>query len=186
MIARAKHIIAGLCIDQAAYDAGEAVGDAVLRICSSANRRRLARTEESDQILRLFLTILRREILDAHDRFASFKRGGAGVAGAGRAKKGHDTATGASPPPRRGYHRRHVELDRLPSPASPDAAEIIEDECFEVLLEHLDNPRLRTTATMCRQGLTVEEIAGRLQLTPRTIRHKIAIIRAVFLDLDPE
>ena len=154
MIARARRIIAGLRIDRTEYDADDAVADAILRICGSATRRKLAGIEDREGILKLFFTILRLEILDAQDRLASFKRGGGGVYSHPRTNESHDGATAVSPPSRQRCHRRNVELDRLSSTSSSVEVEVIEEDCFEVLLEHLDDPLLRTIATMCRQSCT--------------------------------
>ncbi len=183
MIARARRVIAGLRIDRTQYDADDAVADAFFRICSSASRQKLATIEDRDGILKLLFAILRLEILDARKRLASFRRGGGGVSRTAHGDEPHETVNSDSAPSRHGYHRRDVELEQLSSAQSSVEVELIEDDCFEVLLKRLDDGRLRAIATMRREGYNLDEIARRLRLAPRTLRRRLTIIRSVFQSL---
>lgn len=50
------------------------------------------------------------------------------------------------------------------------------------LIEQLPEPMLRSIALMRLEGLSVEEIAGSLDVVPRTIERKLARIRQIWLD----
>jgi DNA-directed RNA polymerase specialized sigma24 family protein len=184
MIARATRLIVHLRIDETDYDADEAVDNAILRICSPANRGKLGAAQESSQLLKLFFAILKREILAAKDRTKSLKQGGGGLSRLAPDGEPHDAPTWAEVPPRDGFLRRDIELDQVPSPRAPVGGDVIEEDCFEAFLEHLDSPLLRTIASMRRQGYHRDEIADRLHLAPRTIQRKLAIIRSVFRALN--
>jgi RNA polymerase sigma factor (sigma-70 family) len=75
-----------------------------------------------------------------------------------------------------GAHDVEQLLTREPTPE--EAAEVA-DECRR-LLDMLDEPQLREIALWKVEGLTIEEIAARLDCVPRTVQRKLSRIRVVW------
>ena len=69
-----------------------------------------------------------------------------------------------------------------PEPTPEFAAQVVE-ECRR-MLDKLGEEGLRSIAVWQMEGYTVEEMAGRLGCSPRTIARKLAIIRDRWSDED--
>jgi len=186
LIAQATRNLVRLHIGGAEYSAEEAADDAILGLCGPANRRKLAAAEDDEALLKLSLTILRRVISDARRRSGAGKRSGAGAHGPIRDDALHDSAESAAERSPHRFKRRSIALDDICSPGPAFDSELIEEDRFQVLLEHLGDPVLRTIACMRQQGFTRGEIADELHLPETTVAHKLAIIRSVFLGLNDD
>jgi DNA-directed RNA polymerase specialized sigma24 family protein len=67
---------------------------------------------------------------------------------------------------------------------SPELAAQVTEECAR-LLRRLTNDELRQVALWRMEGHTVEEIAGKLSCTPRTVKRKLQLIRILWEDEAP-
>jgi len=183
LTAHAAHCLLRLHVAGAEYNAQEAVADAILKLWGGADRRQLAAVED-DVLLRFLLATLTCVIRDARKRSGRIKRGGKGAhcqnhEGAPRDPAG-DVAEHAPHP----WQRRDIVLEQICSAGPAFDPDVIEEDRFQVLLDHLDDPVLRKIAGMRRQSYTQEEIAGELELGRNAIQGKLAIIQRVFLKLN--
>jgi DNA-directed RNA polymerase specialized sigma24 family protein len=53
-------------------------------------------------------------------------------------------------------------------------------EEYQRLLRRLGDPELETVALLRMQGYSVDEVAGRIGLAPRSVKRKLALIRSVW------
>jgi DNA-directed RNA polymerase specialized sigma24 family protein len=71
-----------------------------------------------------------------------------------------------------------------PEPTPELAAQLVEE--YQRLLARLDEPGLRSVAVWRMEGYTVEEIAGRLNCTTRTVERKLRVIRSLWAEAGGE
>src|SRR5262249_48602761 len=79
MVRAATRLLRELRIDDAEYDADQAVNNTLFKLCQPANRAKLSSMKDSDEFWSFFAVVLEREILEVADYFARRKRGGAGT-----------------------------------------------------------------------------------------------------------
>lgn len=132
-------------------------------LCAGAERSRFPEVESRDDLWRLLATITARKAVDQIRHLAAQKRGGGQVRGdslyLGRDEgrpAGLDGLVGKEPTPEFLYQMAE-ERERL--------------------LETLDDEALRRLALWKMDGLTNEEIALRMDLTPRSVTRKVRRIR---------
>jgi DNA-directed RNA polymerase specialized sigma24 family protein len=108
-------------------------------------------------------------MLVAQKRVRLIRRQTAAKRGGGKVQTAADAAAGSDD----GDSILAQVLDAEPTPEL--AAEVV-DECRR-LLDQLDDNGLRDIAVWQMEGYTVDEIAGRLGCSPRTVARKLALIR---------
>jgi DNA-directed RNA polymerase specialized sigma24 family protein len=122
--------------------------------CRGAAAGRFPQLQDRDDLWKVLLVIVRRKAIDYANR--AHRDGERGLLAAGEIDWGQ-------------------LLNQGPTPAL--AAEMAE-QC-EVLLGRLDGPH-RQVALWKMEGLTNAEIAGRLDVTPRTVERKLGRIRTLW------
>ena len=136
------------------------------KFCAGAGRGQFPRLEDRDDLWRLLSTIAARKA-SALIRYQNrHKRGGGHVLGESALIDRDDAAD-------EGIARF---LDREPTP--DDAAAFAED--YERLLGKLTDPTLRTVALLRLEGRSIEEIAGALDVAPKTVDRKLQVIRTLW------
>ena len=130
-------------------------------LCTAADRGRLPSIDGRDDLWRMLLRWTRHEVVDHVRKETRLKRGGGTV-------RGDSVAEGG--------------LDRFASPA-PTAETVFElSERLTDLLGRLPDESLRRIARLRLGGDEVAEIAAALDLSPRTIDRKLALIRSLWSD----
>jgi DNA-directed RNA polymerase specialized sigma24 family protein len=151
---------------RAVADEEDAVLCAFDSFCRGARRGRYPQLEDRHDLWRLLVVITERKAIDQSQHAQRHKRGGGKqplTLGPGTA----DDDAGAA--------------DLVPAPqASPEQAAMLAEEC-EQLLGLLPNQTLREVALMKMEGYTHEEIAARLNSSPRSIARKVDLIRRNWL-----
>ncbi len=125
--------------------------------CRGAERGRFPRLDDQDDLWRVLLTILQRKVCDQIERDGRLKRGAA------TAPVGFDL---------------DLLADGEPTPA---LAALMADQC-EQLLRRLNDETLRQIALWKMEGFTVEEMARKLGVVPRTVERKLRVIRELWED----
>jgi RNA polymerase sigma factor (sigma-70 family) len=177
MLVMAERLIRDAHLYEPACDSDDAVNAALFKLYRAARAGRIGLIETGDDFWTLFRLILKRTLLHDRDRSARLKRGGPGMPRT--SSDGRHRATAVAGAAAHGF-RRCGGLDDLCSHRPPpDESTIAADE-VERLLDHLNDPLLRTVATMRAEEHTNAEIAQRLGLTTRSIRRKLASIREIW------
>jgi DNA-directed RNA polymerase specialized sigma24 family protein len=113
-------------------------------------------------------------MLAAQKRVRYIRRQTAAKRGAGKVRTEADL-------PRDDDHGEAALAQALGSEPTPEMAAQVVDECRN-LLDKLGDDRLRAIAVAQMEGHTVEEIAGQLGCTSRTVARKLAVIRGIWKD----
>jgi len=145
-------------IDGADLDGEGAFDMAFGKVGQLRNRGILNSIADSDEFLKLMITLMETVINDQKKRSDAAKRGG---------------PTGA--------HRAEVDLDQVISHDPPVDDVVVTDLVFQALLERLPDDVHRTIFRMRRQDYSIEEIAHRLGLVRRTIERKLDNIEQIYL-----
>ncbi len=144
---------------------GEDVALSVMQtICRRATVGQLAAIGDRDDLWRLMVTILHHKAADRGREHRALKRGGGQV-------RGDSIFVGAGSEAERMAFAQIAEV----APTPDLLAQLEEQRCR--LFEMLKDEELRTIAQHRLEGTSVEEIAVALNVSPRTVRRKIEIIR---------
>jgi DNA-directed RNA polymerase specialized sigma24 family protein len=136
----------------------------MLTICRRAGAGELDGVADRDELWRLMLTILYHKAADRGRHHRAAKRGGGNV-------RGDSVFLGPQ-----------SDMDRLAfaqfaaDDPTPDLLVQLEDE-HRQLFERLEDDLLRQIAQHRLEGESTEEIAARLDISPRTVRRKLDLIR---------
>jgi RNA polymerase sigma factor (sigma-70 family) len=138
--------------------------------CRSAQAGRFPRLDDRDNLWQLLVRLTARKawhlLRDENRR----KRGGQGAAPAD------------PPTPREDEPDLEQFVGREPTPEF--AAQLTEE--YQRLLDRLEDRTLQAVAVWKMEGYTNEEIAGKLDCTPRTVERKLCIIRGLWQeDIEP-
>ena len=126
---------------------------------------RFSRLGDRDDLWQVLLMLTDRKAVDHRRRALADKRGGGAIRG--------ESALGG--PSDFGSHPHGIDqlIGREPTPDF--AAEVAEE--LQQLLKSLGDERLRRIAVAKMEGLTNEELANNLGMSPRTIQRKLRLIR---------
>jgi DNA-directed RNA polymerase specialized sigma24 family protein len=127
--------------------------------CRGVAQARFPQLGDRHDLWRLLVVLTVRKAADLLQWERRLKRAGAGSAAAGP-----------------------FDPDARPAPEpTPElAAQLVEE--YQRLLARLDEPGLRSVAVWRMEGYTVEEIAGRLGCTTRTVERKLRVIRSLWAE----
>jgi DNA-directed RNA polymerase specialized sigma24 family protein len=148
-------------------DEEDAVLSAFDTFCTSAARGRFPILRDRDDLWRLLMIITLRKVSDQVARQGRKKRGDGRVLNASVLVEGPDDSTQAL----------EVIVGRDPS---PEVAATVAEE-FERLLDSLPDDAIRQIAVWRLEGYTREEIAQRMDCSPRTVAYKVELIRKTWL-----
>jgi DNA-directed RNA polymerase specialized sigma24 family protein len=147
-----------------AADEEDVALSAIDSFCRAAAADRFASLHDRNDLWRLLVALTARKAVNLRRHSARLKRGGGRLL---------DEAALADPD----SHDAEGSLDALAGeePTPEFAAMIVED--FHRRLEALGDASLRQVAVWKMDGLTTEEIAERINCTPRTVANKLKLIR---------
>jgi len=126
---------------------------------------RFPRLDDRDDLWQVLVMLTDRKAVDHRRRSLADKRGGGAVRG--------DSAFAGRPASTSHAHGINQLIGREPTPDF--AAQVAEE--FEQLLGSLGNERLRRIAVAKMEGLTIEEVADDLGMSPSTVQRKLRLIR---------
>jgi RNA polymerase sigma factor (sigma-70 family) len=177
MIQLANRYMQRLRMYNPAYDGEDAVHDTLIKLLHRADDCQLDSVQSSVEFWRVFFNMLKCEIRDARDHFASRKQGGPGTRRyRRRSGLGGLEDDGVST---RGQASRSNE-DAINSLYSllppPEDLALIKLE-IEEFLQYLDDPISRRIMILKVESHTNKEIAGLLDVNERTIERRVATIR---------
>jgi DNA-directed RNA polymerase specialized sigma24 family protein len=136
--------------------------------CRGVEQGRFPRLHDRDDLWRLLLVLTARKAAHLIRRESRARRGGSAV----RAETDVAAAGGAV-----------LSAGAIDPEPTPQLAAQVAEECRR-LLNKLSDDGLRSIAVWRMEGYTVEEIAGRLGRTPRTVARKIALIRDLWSEVE--
>jgi DNA-directed RNA polymerase specialized sigma24 family protein len=151
-----------------AVDEEDVVLSAFANFCDAARAGRFPQLRDRHDLWQLLVVITARKAQRKRTQEHCLKRGG------GKVRQG-SALTGDSSTPGLGLTQL---IGREPTPQF--AAQVAE-EC-QRLLDSLGDPQLRSVAIWKMEGYTNDEIAAKLQRTPRSVERKLQMIRRI---LDP-
>jgi RNA polymerase sigma factor (sigma-70 family) len=183
MVGMANRLLRGLNVEPAWFDCDDAVNTTLSKLCEAAKAGKIHSMEETADFWNLFYSILKRNILLAREHHARLKRGGPGSLRSRREGRPTSSESKDRRPVRRLSRSVEVFDDLRCYRPSPDVASNSKQE-VERLLDLLDDPLLRTIATMRAEEYTNDEIAKTLGTTTRTIERKLTIIRDLWSDYE--
>jgi RNA polymerase sigma factor (sigma-70 family) len=122
---------------------------------------------DRDNLWRLLVVITARKALDQLAHENAKRRGGGMVQGESRISSGDAKFDAAA-----------IEKVIADEPTPEFAAQVAEE--YQQLLERLGNDSLRKVAVWKMEGVTSDEIAERLDCSPRTVARKLDAIRAIW------
>jgi hypothetical protein len=161
-------------IAEADLDGQEAVNIALYRLFRARDRGTLAAIEDSEQLLKVLLTILRRVVGEAKERCRRIKRR-ADVSRAG-ANGGHAGGDGEAGGTGKGLLRIEADLDLFCCDLPPTESSVLAEEELETFLDFLEDSTLQTILRMRYPGYLSHEIARCLKQSTRTIERKLNVI----------
>jgi RNA polymerase sigma factor (sigma-70 family) len=131
------------------------------------SKGRFPQLNDRDNLWRLLVLITARKALDQLAHEHSKRQGGGTLGGESRIYPG-------------GAERDEAALDQIvgAEPTPEFAAQVAEE--YERLLEALADDTLRQIAVWKMEGLTNDEIAGRLDCSRRTVARKLEMIRLIW------
>jgi DNA-directed RNA polymerase specialized sigma24 family protein len=166
LLGSARRLIARYQLVDPAFDEDDAVQGAFLMSFQAIADGKMTGVETDGQLLRLARHKLRQELQHEREREQTLKRGGDGASRVVLKPVADDAAS-------------EIEIVNHGA-ATPDERAIAEDE-LERWLTRLDarDRTLRPIATAMAEGLTYQEMAVRLGLSPAAVDHKVRLIRAI-------
>lgn len=150
-------------------DEEDVVQNAFHSFFRGVGRGRFPQLDDRNNLWRLLVVITARKALDQLAYEQSKRQGGGTIQSDSRMTSGTPVATGAA-----------IELVVGDEPTPEFAAQVAEE--YERLLARLDNDSLRRVAVLKMEGLTIDEIARRLECSPRTVARKLDTIRVIWND----
>lgn len=133
-------------------------------LCRGAAAGRFASVKDRDDLWWLLLAITKQKVIDHHRRETAQKRGGGRVTPESGLAAEHEGRPGFA-------------LDRLVSDEPTAEMLLMLEEQNQRLLGLLRDDNLRSIAMSRVEGYSVEEIAGDLQVSMRSIERKLNLIR---------
>jgi RNA polymerase sigma factor (sigma-70 family) len=172
MAAMAKHLMWQYHIDRLSLAPEGAVSEAVIRFYRAVSSGTIRLPEDRDDLLKAFHALLERFIRDRKKWQDAQKRGGTKASENGR---------------HRAVLRADVDLDQIVSTGSGPDLQVIAEEEAERMLSLLDrlDPSHRAIATLLMRGFTNAEIAIEVGLSLATVERRLAAIRKVWKEFDP-
>lgn len=148
-------------------DEDDVVLHAFNSFCTGATAGRFPQLDDRDDLWQVLMMLTARKAGDQRREQTRLKRGGGAVLG--------ESAL-ISPDLEQG----HGGLDGLAGgePTPEFAAQVAEE--YRHLLAQLDDDILRSIAVARMEGYSVEDLAGRLEVNPRTIERKLRLIREIW------
>jgi RNA polymerase sigma factor (sigma-70 family) len=150
-----------------AADEEDVVQSAFHSFFEGVARGRFPRLDDRDNLWRLLVVITARKALDQLAREHAKRRGGCAVQGESRISPGES-----------GWDEAALEQVVGDEPTPEFAAQVAEE--YRRLLDRLGDEALRRVAVWKMEGLTNDEIAGRLGCSRRTVTLKLAAIRVIW------
>ena len=179
MAAMAGGLIRTYRVDPAILDRDDAVNITLFRLWRATQNNRGFVVETTGDFWRIFRLALERNILHARARGARLKRGG-GSAATSDIHSASETFGAAHSHAETMCRRRVINTEDLPAATlPPDVSSIADDEAAR-LLSLLDDPVLKAVVIWRAENYTTVEIAQRLGITTRSVRRKLALIRATW------
>lgn len=148
--------------DRRAADEEDVVQSAFHSFFRGVAGGRFPQLDDRDNLWRLLVVITARKALDQLARENSKKRGGGTSRGESRIDSGDDA----------------IEQVIGDEPTPEFAAQVAEE--YQRLLDRLPDEGLRQVAVWKMDGLTNDEIAGRLECSKRTVARKLDTIRIIW------
>ena len=147
-------------------------------LCQGMQAGRFPNVNDRDDLWRLLVVITARKAADLANHNARQKRGGGGAGGSGSSGGGCGGDGAAfSSNGRPGGRQCDFDLEQIVgSEPTPEFCCQVGEEC-DRLLSALGDETLRLIALAKLEGHTNGEIAGQMQVVPRTIERKLALIR---------
>jgi DNA-directed RNA polymerase specialized sigma24 family protein len=124
---------------------------------------------DRQELWNLLCRLIQNKTVDAIRRETALKRGGGNVRGESVFMKPMDSSVG-------GIDRQAGESADAPNKA-------MASERFAMLMTILDNDRAREIVTLRLLGHEIDEIADRVQRSPRSVKRKLALARSIWLRL---
>jgi DNA-directed RNA polymerase specialized sigma24 family protein len=162
LVARSRDKLAGR--PRGAADEEDVALSAFDSFCRAAEQGRFPDLADREGLWRLLLALTERKAIDLVRRERRRKRGGGKVLDeAGFLQQSSPSEEGP--------------LERIPDPGpSPAFAALVAEEC-QRLLRLLADAELQSVAVRKMEGYTIEEIAEKNGVAPRTVRRKLQRIR---------
>ncbi|HZW34310.1 MAG TPA: hypothetical protein VFF52_26540 [Isosphaeraceae bacterium] len=166
MLADAKRLLRGRCLDTARLAAEDAVQGALVKLCHAVAEGTIAPIKTLDGFLRAFRLMLRQHIAEQLSRANAVKRGGPGEA--------QDARTHAS-------RKVNADLDAIESGWSQPDVQAIAQEQFERSLALLDghDRLLRAIVVLKVADFTNREIASSLGLSLWRVEEMLRQTRSI-------
>lgn len=152
-------------IQQRVVDGEDIVVSVFRRLCEGAESGRFGQVGGRDELWRLLVSMTVRRAIDENRRLLADKRGGARVRG--------DSLHARND---RGSWDQFAGED-----LSPEFLVMVEEQC-DRLLESLADNTLRSVAVWRLEGFSNDEIAGKLEMTTRSVERKLNRIRLLWRD----
>ncbi len=153
-------------VQQRVVDGEDIVVSVFRRLCEGAEGGRFEQVGGRDELWRLLVSMTVRRAIDENRRLMADKRGGARVRG--------DSVHGQNDS--RGSWDQFAGED-----LAPEFLVMVEEECNR-LLESLADETLRSVAVWRLEGYSNDEIAGKLDMTTRSVERKLNRIRLLWRD----
>jgi RNA polymerase sigma factor (sigma-70 family) len=150
-------------------DEEDVVQNAFHSFFAGVARGRFPRLDDRDNLWRLLVVITARKALDQLAHEHSRRQGGGTREGESRMNPGAPEFNGTA-----------IEQVVGDEPTPEFAAQVAEE--YERLLDRLGSDSLRRVAVLKMEGLTTDEIAGRLACSRRTVARKLDTIRVIWSD----
>lgn len=145
-------------------DEDDIVQSVFIALCRGADKGRLQALASRDDLWWFLLTLTRRKIVSRMRTDAAQKRGGGHMV----------SAAGPGPSGGTGLGDRFEEL--VSDDPTPEFLVMLDEE-HQRLLRLLRDDQLRCVAVWRIEGYSIDEIAAKLQIAPRSVARKLDLIR---------
>jgi DNA-directed RNA polymerase specialized sigma24 family protein len=181
LLSAAIRLVRKFRIDPAEMDAEGAVDMAFGEILRVKDRWKLDSIRESDEFLNLMIKRIEWILEDRRKRAEAAKRGGPRHAPAAPGQDPGNETTAVAPSTRAGHHRRRIDLEQVAA-RDPPVEEVVRAKLLlQGMLERLPDDSHRTILMMRFEHYSIEAIAARLGISPRTVVRRMADIEYIYL-----
>mgnify|MGYP002633350427 CR=1 FL=1 len=155
-------------VQQRVVDGEDIVVSVFRRLCEGAEGGRFEQVSGRDELWKLLVSMTVRRSIDENRRMMADKRGGARVRG--------DSLLA------RADGERQFSWDQFAGDQlGPEFLVMVQEEC-DRLLDRLSDETLRNVALWRLEGFSNDEIAGKLDMTTRSVERKLNRIRQLWSD----